>query len=112
MRAHGRLAGVASTVVDKTLKGKALRELALFLGFLLLGMLFLPMAVFFVGQLVFGDYGGAGFQDFYGQIHAAIRSGDGVVWFLVLSPYLICQILRFSFRFFFAVDRPAAPRTR
>ena len=99
-------------VLDANLKSKVLRELALFLGLLLLGMLILPMAIYFVGNLVFGDYGGAGFQDFYGEVHAAIRTGDGVVWFLILSPYLVCQMLRFSLRFFFRTDGPAAHRSR
>jgi len=99
-------------VLDTNLKSKALREIALFLGLLLLGMLVLPMAIYFVGDAVFGDYGGAGFQDFYGEVHAAIRAGDGVVWFLILSPYLVCQILRFSVRFFFGTDVPATHRSR
>jgi len=97
-------------MLDSQLKSKVLREAALFLGLLFLGMLALPIAIYLVGNQVFGDYGGAGFQDFYGEIHAAIRSGDAVVWFLILSPYLVCQIVRFSFGFFFSSAGTAATR--
>lgn len=76
-------------------------ETWLFLALLLFGILILPIAVYFVGQLVFGEYGGTGFSDFYGRLHYELRSGSAVSWYLVLSPYLGWQLFRltlFGFR--------------
>lgn len=61
---------------------------------LFLGFVILPVAIFWVGQGIFGTYGGAGYGDFFGTISEKIRSGDGVAWFLVLSPYLAWQCMR------------------
>ena len=58
------------------------KESAIFAGFL------------FVGKIVFGAYGGAGFAEFFGTLNGKIRSGDLVAWFLVLSPWLALQVLR------------------
>lgn len=72
---------------------------------LLFGLLVLPIAIYLVGDSVFGDYGGAGFGAFYGEIHRHIRDGDPVVWFLVLSPYLLWQSVRLTFRLFHIAGR-------
>lgn len=72
------------------------RETALFLGLLLVGLTILPIAVFMVGNSVFGDYGGNGFSAFYGTVHSAVREGEPAILFLVLSPYIIWQTLRLS----------------
>ena len=72
------------------------REAAVFAGFLFVGLVVLPIIVWFVGKAVFGAYGGAGFADFYGTLSGKIRSGDPVAWFLVLSPWLAWQILRLT----------------
>jgi len=80
----------------ETLKKLALRELAIFLGLLFFGLLILPLAIYFVGMAVFGEYGGTGFAAFYGELHGAIREFDPVVSFLVLSPYLIWQLTRLT----------------
>lgn len=72
------------------------RELALFLGLLLFGLVLLPIGVFFVGDQVFGDYGPAGFTGFFNTLSGKIRSGDWVAWFLVLSPYLAWQAIRLT----------------
>ena len=72
------------------------REAALLLGLLLAGMVLLPAAIFLVGQIVFGAYGDGGFADFYGNLHAELRSGDMVVWYLILSPYIAWQLLRLT----------------
>ncbi|MGI9220767.1 MAG: hypothetical protein ACR2QS_07005 [Woeseiaceae bacterium] len=74
----------------------AKRELALFLGLLLFGLVLLPIGVFFVGDQVFGDYGPAGFTGFFNTLSGKIRSGEGVAWFLVLSPYLAWQSIRLT----------------
>jgi hypothetical protein len=80
----------------ETLKKSAVRELGIFLSLLFFGLLILPLAIYFVGKAVFGEYGGSGFGAFYGTLHRAIRASDPVVLFLVLSPYLIWQLTRLT----------------
>ena len=70
------------------------KELALVATLLFFGLAVLPIAVWFVGKAVFGAYGGAGYMEFFGTLSGKIRSGDLVAWFLVLSPYLVWQIVR------------------
>ena len=70
------------------------KELALLAILLFVGLALLPIAIWFVGKAVFGAYGGAGYMDFFGTLSSKIRSGDAVAWFLVLSPYLVWQIMR------------------
>lgn len=72
----------------------ATKELALLSGFLFLGLVIVPLLIYPVGQSVFGDYGGAGFGDFFGRLGSKIRQGDLSAWFLVLAPYLGWQCLR------------------
>ncbi len=70
------------------------RELALFLGFFFVGLVLLPIAIYLVGQAIFGDYGGGSYGHFYSELSGRVRDGDGAAWFLVLSPYLGWQTLR------------------
>jgi len=63
-------------------------------GMLFLGIVILPIAIWFVGKVVFGAYGGAGYGDFFGTLSGKIRNGDLVAWFLVLSPWLALQCMR------------------
>lgn len=72
----------------------ATRELALLTVLLFVGIVLLPIAIWFAGSALFGDYGGSGYDDFFGTLAAKIRRGDTVAWFLVLSPYLGIQSLR------------------
>ncbi|MDJ0794012.1 MAG: hypothetical protein QNI98_07185 [Woeseiaceae bacterium] len=72
------------------------KELALLAILLFFGLVLLPIAIWFVGKAVFGAYGGAGYMDFFGTLSGKIRSGDFVAWFLVLSPYLVWQIIRLT----------------
>ncbi len=83
----------------------ARREAAMFLWMLLGGLFLLPVAVYVVGRLIFGEYGGTGFSAFYGMLHSELRSGAASVWFLVLSPYLIWQLLRLTLRAFRAAGQ-------
>ena len=70
------------------------RESALFLLLLFAGFVLLPIAVWIVGEALFGEYGGTGYSGFFGMLSAKIRSGDTVAWFLVLSPYLAVSVIR------------------
>ena len=74
----------------------ARREAILFLATFLFGLFLLPAAIYLVGQAVFGDYSGTGVAEFYGRIYGGIGSGDGFMWFLVLSLYLGVQMLRLT----------------
>jgi hypothetical protein len=88
-------------VPPDTLKRIARKELALLVFLLFVGLLIAPIALYLVGERVFGEYGGQGYGDFFGTLTARIRAGDSVAWFLVLSPYLVWQTLRltaFAFR--------------
>ena len=70
------------------------KEAALLTGLLFFGIVLMPLGIFWIGQSVFGAYGGHGYWEFFGTISEKIRSGDGVAWFLVLAPYLVWQCLR------------------
>jgi hypothetical protein len=82
------------------LKETLLREAALFLGLFFAGIVLLPIAIYLVGQSVFGDYGGRGFADFYASLHYEMRAGQNVPWYLVLSPYLGWQLFRLTLHVF------------
>jgi len=83
-------AGKQPTSPGKIIK----KEAALFAVMLFVGLVILPIAVWFVGKSIFGAYGGAGYSDFFGTLSGKIRNGDLVAWFLVLSPWLTWQCLR------------------
>ena len=83
-------------IKKKSLKQKFMNELALALSMLFAGLVLLPLAIYLTGQSVFGEYGGAGFPDFYRRLSGDVREGQPVVWFLVLSPYLILMLLRLT----------------
>ena len=87
---------VTVTVNQNSLKQIALKESGLLLTLLFFGFVFAPIAIFFVGQNVLGQFGGYGYSDFFGTLSARIRTGDLVAWFFVLSPYLIWQTLRLT----------------
>jgi hypothetical protein len=89
-----------------SLKNKVLRETAWFLGLLFAGFVVVPIAIYWIGPQLLGEFGGYGFADFYGSIAARIRSGEPAAWFLVLSPYLAIQALRLTV-FAWRATRPA-----
>lgn len=79
-----------------SLKARFRKEFGLFVGLLFLGLVLMPIAIYFVGEKVFGAYAGAGYGDFFGTLSGKLRAFDGVAWFLVLSPYLAWQCLRLT----------------
>ena len=92
---------------DNLMKQKVRNELALALTLVFAGLILLPLAVYLTGQSVFGEYSGAGFWDFYRRLTGDIREGRTLVWFLVLSPYLILMLLRLTFWAFRRAKRTA-----
>lgn len=97
-----------SVLGQTTLQQLVLKEAALFLGLLFLGFVIMPIAIYWVGQDVLGEFGGYGYADFFGTLSAKIRSRDPVAWFFVLSPYLAWQVLRLTLFAWRAAARSAA----
>ena len=92
---------------SNTTKSILRKEFLLLAGFLLLGVVILPIAIYFVGQAIFGEYGGQGYGEFFGDLIGRIAAGQGAAWFLVLSPYLGWQTLRLIGFVWRATGRPA-----
>jgi hypothetical protein len=82
------------TTTPPELRRLATKELAILAGLLFVGLVVMPIIIYWVGQSVFGDYGGVGFGDFFGTLSGKVRTGDMVAWILILSPYLGWQCLR------------------
>lgn len=70
------------------------KELLLLSLLLFFGLVLMPIAIYVVGDAIFGEYGGHGYGAFFKTLSGKLRSGDGVAWFLVLSPYLVWQVFR------------------
>lgn len=81
-----------------SLRQRITRETALFVGLLFTGFVLLPIAIWLVGDALFGDYGGAGYKGFFSLLSGKIREGDVVAWFLILSPYLGVSVIRLMAR--------------
>jgi hypothetical protein len=88
-----------------TLSTSLKKEAALFAGLLFIGLVFLPVCIWFVGNAVFGAYDGAGYSEFFGTLSGKIRAGNLVAWFLVLSPWLVWQCVRLIAFGWRAVDK-------
>lgn len=71
-----------------------MNETALFLGLFFVGIVILPIAIYFVGNTVFGAFEGNGYSDFFGTLSGRVRSGDRAAWFLIFSPYLAIMTMR------------------
>jgi len=78
------------------LKRSIRKEAVLLLALLFFGLVIMPILIFWIGQLMFGAYGGQGYSDFFGTLTQKIRGGDTVAWFLILSPYLVWQCVRLT----------------
>ncbi len=79
---------------ERSIKQRVTNEAALFLGLFFVGLVLLPIAVYVVGNAVFGAFEGNGFSEFFGMLSGRIRSGDRAAWFLIASPYLAVLTLR------------------
>jgi len=70
-------------------------ELVLAITLIAFGLVGLPIAVYWVGQVVIGEYesdGGAG--GLVGAVWDGLGSGSAPAWILVLSPYVVIQLFR------------------
>ena len=69
------------------------REIAIAAALFAAGLLVLPPAIYWVGRQVAGDYGG-GPLALADQIWADFLQLEPAAWLLVLSPYLLLQLVR------------------
>ena len=81
-------------------QSSARKEATLFLVLLFVGVAILPGAVYAIGDAIFGEFGGDGLAGFYGMIISQLAGGETAIWFLVLSPYLVWQLCRFTVKAF------------
>lgn len=96
-------------VTDDNVKTALLKEVALLTGLVFVGIVILPLCIYVIGEAVFGEYGSGGFASFYGDLHGRFRSGDPLVWFLLLSPYVLWQLVRMTAWTFRRASRLEAP---
>jgi len=78
------------------------RELLIAGILLAVGFLVLPVAIYWVGLQVIGEYApDAGLLDLMLAIWSALLAGQWSAWLLVLSPYLVillCRAARMTWR--------------
>jgi hypothetical protein len=70
------------------------REIAIAAALFAAGLLLLPPAIFWVGREVAGDYAGGGALALSDQIWADFMQLEPAAWLLVLSPYVLLQLVR------------------
>lgn len=72
-------------------------ELVLAAALLCAGLLVLPVAIFWVGQFVIGAYeGDGGLMGLFNGIWSQLGQGSLAAWTLVLSPYVVIQLVRLT----------------
>lgn len=70
------------------------REIAIAAGLFAAGLLLLPPAIYWVGRQAAGAYAGGGALAFADQIWADFMQLEPAAWLLVLSPYVLLQLVR------------------
>ena len=75
------------------IKKRAVSELLLFAVLLFAGFIIMPIAMYLIGNQVFGEYEG-GYGRFFGLLSKGMLNGHTETWFLVLSPWLAVQTIR------------------
>lgn len=88
------IAGGGHVIPLDDLKSILRREgtLLVLLGFA--GLVLLPVCIYVVGLLVFGRYEDGGFGEFFGDLRRELFSGEPAVLFLLLSPWILWQLMR------------------
>ena len=69
-------------------------ELVLLFSLLAIGLLVLPMLIYFTAAPVAGDYPGDGLWGLFKHIWGDLGRGRPFTWLMVLCPYLFVQLLR------------------
>jgi len=62
------------------------------------GLFIQPLALFAVNDFIFGKYSGDGFMDFYRRYYELLLSGNPQSWFILIMPYLVFLIAKFTFK--------------
>ncbi|MEE8093739.1 MAG: hypothetical protein V3T47_05825 [Gammaproteobacteria bacterium] len=71
------------------------RELLLFVALISCGLLPLPVLVYWIGIRVVGEYSAeSGLWGLISYLWSDLAAGNVLAWILVISPYLIIQLLR------------------
>lgn len=91
-----------------SLKHRILKETAIIGGLVFVGLAVLPVLVYFVGEAVFGEYGGSGLPGFYVRLHEDLRIGEPAAVFLLFSPVILWLLLRLTLRLFRRLGRQPA----
>jgi hypothetical protein len=103
-----RLGAEGRGLVDlDTVKKLLAREGALFVVLVFVGFVVLPICIYLVGSAMFGAYDDGGLAGFFGDLQGELRDGEPAVVFLLLSPWLLWQLLRLTI---LAFRRLAPPR--
>ena len=92
------------------IKRHVIREIVLLVTLLLVGLAVVPIAVFWIGSQLLGEFGGTGFSEFFGPLTSKLLEGEVRAWILVMSPYLGSQCLRLAALAWRAGRQPARPR--
>jgi hypothetical protein len=72
-------------------------ELLILSGLLAFGLLVLPIAVYWVGEKVIGEYASdEGLWGLLTAVWSGVAHGAPMAWILVLSPYVVVQLLRLA----------------
>jgi hypothetical protein len=75
------------------------KELLVAAVLLSVGLILLPIAIYWVGQQVVGEYESpAGFLGLLGDIWSDFLNLDLGAWLLILSPYVTIQLARIAFK--------------
>jgi hypothetical protein len=73
------------------------KELLVAAALLSFGLAALPVLVYWVGSRVVGEYyPDSGLSDFVWHIWSDLAAGSVLAWILIVSPYLIIQLLRLA----------------
>ncbi len=81
-------------------KSRLRKELLVAAALLSFGLTALPVLVYWVGMRVVGEYNPeSGLSDFVWHIWSDLAAGSVLAWILIVSPYLIIQLLRLALIF-------------
>ncbi len=73
------------------------REAVLFVRSAFVGLILLPLAIYWVGRYSFGPYPqDGGLIVFFGHIYSDLQGGKPLAWLLVLAPWLLLQTTRLT----------------
>ena len=73
------------------------RELTIAFVLLTIGLVILPVPIYWVGLQIIGEYASdQGLLGLAAHVWSDLGRGSPLAWTLVLSPYLIVQMLRFA----------------